>query len=353
LRQISLSKVIPGMILARSLLSSKGQILLVSGVTLTEEYIRKLQLLDLDTIFIKDEKYADINVPEYLAMETQQRALSILTATIQKIHKEGTFSIDPVSCIASDIVEELMDQKEVLIHLTGIATHDDCTLSHSLNCAIYSALLARAWGFTVSQIKVITCGALLHDIGKVGIDTQLLNKLDALTTEEIEIIKQHPALGFKMLTKKRLEISSLVAHMAWQHHERIDGSGYPRGLKGEEIFSYARLLSITDVYDAITAHRPYQEALMPEVAYNVICDGLGSSFDQEFGELFLSKIALFPPGTEVLLNTGELAIVVSVSGSAPKRPMLRLISDPEGIPYTPPKDISLIANPELSILRTK
>ena len=350
MKQISLTEVIPGMILARSILNSKGRVLLAARITLTEEYIHKLSILNVDTLFIKDEKYSDIIIPEYLSIETQQRALSILTATMEKIHKEGTFSVAAVSSVASDIVEELVAQADVIIHLTGIAIHDDYTLSHSLNCSIYTALLARSCGFTIPQIKVITCGALLHDIGKTEIDKQILNKPGSLTDEEFDIIKQHPGLGFNLLTKKRLELSSLIAHMAWQHHEKIDGSGYPRGLQGEQILSYARLLSITDVYEAITAHRPYRKAMKPEVAYNIILAGLGTSFDEEFGTIFLSKIALYPPGTELLLNTGERAIVITVPANDPQRPIIRLISYPDGTPYTPPKDINLVENPQILIV---
>jgi len=352
LKQINLAEVIPGMILARSILSSKGRVLLVAGITLTEEYIRKLEILNLDVLFIKDAKYADINIPEYLSLETQQRALSILTATMAKVNRNGTFSVDAVSSVASDIVEELVAQADVIIHLTGIAVYDDCTLSHSLNCSIYSALLARCSGFTIPQIKVITCGALLHDMGKIEIDKQILNKPGSLTDDEFAVMKQHPTLGFNLLTKKRLELSSLIAHMAWQHHEKIDGSGYPRGLQGDNILSYARLLSITDVYDAITAHRPYHQAMKPEVAYNVIRSGLGTFFDENFGKIFLSKIALYTPGTEVLLSTGEHAIVVYVPANNPQRPMVRLISYPDGTPYTPSKDISLVENPQISIVST-
>jgi len=350
LKQITFSEVIPGMILARSILSYKGRVLLAAGITLTPQYIRKLEILNLNTLFIKDAKYADISIPEYLSIETQQRALSILASTMDKVQKEGNFAVDEVTSVASDIVEELVTQAEVTIYLTGIAIYDDCTLAHSLNCSIYSALLARFCGFTIPQIKVITCGALLHDMGKIEIDKQILNKPGSLTDEEFTIIKQHPELGFNLLTKKRLELSSLIAHMAWQHHEKVDGSGYPRGLQGDNILNYARLLAITDVYEAITAHRPYREAMKPEVAYNVIQAGLGTSFDENYGRIFLSKIALYPPGTEVLLSTGERAIVISVPSYDPQRPMIRLISHPDGTPYIPLQDIKLIEHPQTLIV---
>jgi len=349
LRQIILSELLPGMILARSIINSKGQVLLVSGTILTDEYIRKLHLLKIDTLFISDGKYDDIIIPEYLSLETQQRALSILSSTMDRIERDGTFSVNEIFSVASDIVEELVSLPNVTIHLTGIATHDNYTLAHSLNCSIYAALLARFCGFTTSQLKVITCGALLHDMGKTEIDKDILNKPESLTEDEFNIIKDHPVRGFNLLTKKRLEISSLVAHMAWQHHEKVDGSGYPRGLQGEEILSYARLLAIIDVYEAITGHRPYRQAMSPEDAYDTILAGLGKAFDREFGQVFLSKIAFYGPGTEVTLNTGWKAVIVSLPPDSPQRPIIRLIAYPDGRPYTPPLTIKLTDYPDISI----
>lgn len=352
LRKIRLSEVRPGMILARSLLSRKGQVLLASGVKLTEEYLYKLRALHIKTLFIHDARYEDIIIPEYISLETQQRALAILSTTMERIHDKKTFEIDAICDIASDIVEELILQPSISIQLTGIATHDDYTLAHSLNCAIYTTLLARFCNFTVPQMKEITCGALLHDVGKIKVDKKIINKPDRLTEKEFGIIKEHPQSGFNLLVKKRWEISSLVAHMAWQHHEKFDGTGYPRGLQGEEILNYARLLTITDVYEAITGHRPYRKAMNLEEAYDIILSGLGTTFDKNFGEIFLSKMAMYSPGVEVTLSTGERAVVISVSENFPGKPLVRLLFYADGTPYMPPRDINLVDNPQISIINT-
>lgn len=352
LRQIRLTDVRPGMILARNLFNRKGHILLASGVMLTQEYLHKLRRLKVKNLFIQDPRYDDVNIPEYLPLEIQQRALSILNTTMEKIYDRETFAIDAISNVASDIVEELILLPSVSIQLTGIATHDNYTLDHSLNCAIYTALLARSCDFTVSQIKEITCGALLHDVGKMKVDKEIINKPGRLTEKEFNIIKQHPQSGFNLLVKKRWEISCLVAHMAWQHHEKVDGTGYPRGLQGEEILNYSRLLTITDVYEAITGCRPYRKAMNLEEAYHIIHSGLGTTFDEHFGEIFLSKMALYFPGMEITLNTGEKAVVVSLLDSSPRKPIIRLISYPDGTPYVPPIDINLADNPQLSIVST-
>ncbi len=353
MRQIYLSEAKPGMILARYIMNAGGQILLAPDAVLTEEYIRKLAMLGVTTIFVKDADFPDIATPEYLTVETKQRALSILDGTMKQLADGETFAPDAVDSIAADIVEELISHPNLIIHLSGIMIHDDDTLAHSLNCSIYAAILARLAGFGISQIKEITSGALLHDVGKIWIDKALLHKPGRLTAKEYTIVKMHPEKGFNALIARRWELSSLVAHMAWQHHERINGRGYPRRLQGDEILPYARLLAVTDVYEAITANRPYRRAMPPEAIYDVIHSGLGIDFDEEYCRLFLSKLAIYIPGMRVLLNSGETAIVVSLPPDTPQRPVVRLIAHPDGSPYLVPKDISLAKRPKLQIVSTK
>ncbi len=353
MRQISLAEAKPGMILARHIMSSNGNILLAPDITLTGEYIRKLAMLKVLTLFVKDPDHPDISTAEYISIQTQQRALSILDTTLKRIVRGETFAPDAVDGIAADIVEDLLSHSGLTIHLSGILTHDDDTLAHSLNCSIYSAILARLAGFSIPQIKEITSGALLHDVGKMWIDKAILNKPGPLTNKEFAIIKLHPEDGFKALIAKRWELSSLVAHMAWQHHERMNGLGYPRKLRGDEILSYARLLAITDVYEAITVNRPYRRAMDPEMIYDTMVTGLGTEFDVDFGQLFLSKLAIYIPGMRVNLSTGETAIVAAIPENTPRQPIVRLIAHPDGSPYTPPKEIALAEYPKIRILSTK
>lgn len=353
MRQIYLTDAKPGMVLDRHILNASGQILLAPGAVLTDEYIRKLASLDVVTIFVKDPDYPDIVTPEYLSIQTQQRALAILDTTMKQIARGETFAPDAVDSVAADIVEDILTQPFLIIHLSGIMTHDDDTLAHSLNCSIYAAILARLAGFTIPQIKEITAGALLHDIGKRWIDKAILNKPGRLTAREYAVVKMHPEKGFNALIAKRWELSSLVAHMAWQHHERINGLGYPRKLQGEEILPYARLLAVTDVYEAISANRPYRRAMAPEAIYDTIASGLGIDFDADYGRLFLSKLAIYFPGMRVTLNSGETAIVVSVPADTPQRPLVRLIAHPDGSPFRPPKDVNLARRHKLQILSTE
>ncbi len=353
MRQISLAEARPGMILARYIMSGAGRILLAPDIVLTEEYLRKLALLDVATIFVKDPDYPDIETPEYLSVQTQQRALAILDNTMKQISRGESFAPDAVDSVASDIVEDLLMQQNLTIHLSGIMTHDDDTLAHSLNCSIYSAILARIAGYSIPQIKEVASGALLHDVGKMFIEKTILNKPGRLTEEEYAAVKTHAEHGFKALISKRWELSSLVAHMAWQHHERVNGEGYPRKLHGSEILPYARILAITDVFEAINVNRPYRRAMPPDAIYDTIHSGLGSEFDADFGQLFLSKLAIYIAGMRVLLNTGETGIVAAVTEETPQRPRIRLIAHPDGSPFTPPIEINLADHPKIQILSTK
>ncbi|MDU2064959.1 MAG: HD-GYP domain-containing protein [Sporomusaceae bacterium] len=352
MRRIDIQEAKPGMVLARDIMTYTGMILLSRNVVLTQSYIAKLEAMQVSTLCVIDPLYEGIEETEYISIEMQQQALSILHQTMSDLKNKGTFSVKLLSNMASDLVEELLSQADISICLTGIFSHDDTTFSHSLNCAIYAILLGRFSDLTVPQLKELACGALLHDVGKNEISLDLLNKPEKLTEEEFELLKNHAQWGFNSLRKMRWELSSLSAHMAWQHHERIDGTGYPRGLKGDEILQYARILAIADVYDAITANRPYRRAMPPKQAYDIIYKGLGVHFDQALGQRFLSRVALYAPGTMVVLNTGQSALVVSVPFDAPSKPVIRIITDQEG-KVCSPHEISLKDTPLLKIMYCK
>lgn len=349
MRRIDIQAAIPGMTLARSLLSVTGKILLSEDVVLTQAYIEKLKNMGISSLLIVDPLYEGIEEPELISSKMQQQSLAVLHQTLTSLKNRGTFSVKLLSDMASDLVEELLSRPKVSICLTGILTHDDTTFSHSLNCSIYAVLLGQFAGLTLPQLKEIACGALLHDIGKNEISTELLNKPGQLTNEEFDELKKHAQIGFDILHKMRWDLSSLVAHMAWQHHEWINGSGYPRGIDDSAILQYARILAIADVYEAITADRPYRRAMSPKQAHDIIQQGLGAHFDKDLGKNFLSHIALYSPGTSVMLNTGQTALIVLVPPDHPSRPVIRILTDEGGAPCKP-YDVSLTDKPLLKIM---
>src|SRR5690606_17963818 len=138
----------------------------------------------------------------------------------------------------------------------------------------YSLAIGLKLGYSEAQLEGLGIGAILHDIGKVAIPLEILNKKGKLSEEEYTLVKEHTTNGFEILRKIE-ELPLLAAHCAYQHHERLDGSGYPRGLKGDDIHPYAKLLAVTDVFDALTTERSYRKAMLPHIALEVIFSGTG------------------------------------------------------------------------------
>jgi HD-GYP domain-containing protein (c-di-GMP phosphodiesterase class II) len=163
------------------------------------------------------------------------------------------------------------------------------------------------------KLRDLGVGALLHDIGKIEIDPEILNKSGRLLPEEAVEIKGHPIKGFEIL-RKNPDISLISAHCAYQHHERFDGSGYPRRLNGEQIHEFAHIVAIADVYDALTSDVSYRRAVPVYEAIAIILKASGTLFDENLVNYFIENIAIYPIGTVVRLNTNQIGVVVRAWG---------------------------------------
>ena len=185
-------------------------------------------------------------------------------------------------------------------------------------------------------------GLVLHDVGKLTIPHEILHKPGALTSREWEIMKTHPRAGRELLADA--PISPLALSIVLRHHERWNGTGYPDRLRGEEIHEMSRIAAVADVYDAVTSERVYAPAQPAHAGVRVIRDGSGTAFDPDVVEAFVRLVAPFPPGTEVQLDDGRRAIVVSVPTADLNRPLVRVVFG-SGAPY----EIDLLHTPELAI----
>jgi HD-GYP domain-containing protein (c-di-GMP phosphodiesterase class II) len=191
---------------------------------------------------------------------------------------------------------------------------------------------------------------MLHDIGKTQISMQVLLKPGALTAYEFEEMKRHTERGYYLL-KDEPNIPLLAAHCAYQHHERINGSGYPRGIRGNEIHEYAKWIGIVDSYDAMTNHRIYKDAMLPHQAVEALYSGSDILYDTSMLQLFRDKVAIYPIGLTVKLNTGQSAIVSDINSTCVHRPIIRVITDEEGLELKAPFDMDLTRH--LNVLISK
>ncbi|WP_054797854.1 HD-GYP domain-containing protein [Paenibacillus sp. tmac-D7] len=348
MRLLPISMVEPGMRLGKKIYNSDGLTLLAEQVELTQNLIRRLESHGIDYVYIDDPRTHDLVIRDVISDETRVRAIAEIRESFRRIGENqvkrkgvGHLQLGKTFRSLLDLIlQDLSCNKDAMIMLTNISVMDEYLYQHSLNVCIYSTMLGMADGYGQEELTTLGLGALLHDIGKTQIPSELLRKKEPLTDEEFSHIKRHTNFGFQFL-KDEPNIPLLAAHCAFQHHERLNGSGYPRGLKGDEIHEYARWIGLVDSYDAMTTHRVYRKAMLPHQAMEILFTGTGSLFDKPKIELFRDKIAIYPIGVTVTLNTGEKGVVVDLNAKVPHRPIVRLLEDEAGQMLDGSKEIDL------------
>ncbi|MGG3504602.1 HD-GYP domain-containing protein [Paenibacillus lautus] len=346
MRLIPINALRPGMVLGKRIYNSDGLILLAEGVELTTGLIRRLGTLELGYVYIEEPMTEDIVVPELLTEETRLHAIQSIRTSFKTLESQAALKGSflhlgkTFSGMMESIMDEISDHDEGMVLLTDMNTNDYNLYRHSLNVCLYSTVLGVSYGYNRQDVKVLGLGALLHDIGKTRISQELLNHPGRLSEEEFREVQKHTEIGFKIL-KDEPNIPLLSAHCALSHHERLDGSGYPRALKGSEIHEYAKWIAITDSYDAMTTQRVYKPALLPHQAVEVMYAGSGTLYEQSFLAMFRDRVAIYPPGITVKLHTGESGVVSKIHAHVPHRPVVRILTDAEGTPLTAPYELDL------------
>lgn len=355
---ISLSR--PGMKLAKKIYSDTGVVLLAEGVELTSSLIRRLGDCGISFLYIQDARTDDLVVPELLRDETQRHTIQTIREAFsvfseqQKKHKIGTYPYigRKMREVMQMIMDDLSENQDAMIMLMNLHTVDHYLYSHSLNVCIYSTLLGMAKGYNREQLVTLGLGAMLHDIGKTQISMQVLLKPGMLSDLEYDEMKRHAERGFYLL-KDEPNIPLLAAHCAYQHHERLNGSGYPRGIKGNEIHEFAKWIGIVDSYDAMTSRRVYRDAMLPHQAVEALYSGSNTLYETSMLELFRDKVVIYPIGLSVTLNTGESAIVVDINSSCVHRPIVRIITDEAGVDIKVPFEVDLSKNHSILIAKVE
>ena len=218
-------------------------------------------------------------------------------------------TIDTTSTLplVDEIGGSLSRHPAALLSVVRLKTHDDYTYLHSVAVCALMVSLARQLNLDDAQTRLAGTAGLLHDVGKAGVSLEILNKPGKLTSEEFEIMKQHPVLGEALLRKSGG--SDAVLDVALHHHEKINGSGYPHGLKGNAIAELARMAAICDVYDAVTSNRPYKAGWNPANAMSQMASWEGH-FDQKIFFAFVKAVGIYPVGSVVRLASGRVAVVI-------------------------------------------
>ena len=343
---IPIKKLKEGMITAQSIYNPLGASYLTKGVELSPKYIERLKKAGLDgvTVTSLDPKLKLAPPADIVQERTRISAIHNVATAFQNVEDHGTLDPKPLQDISETILLDIIEQQRNLVQLTDIRLHDTYTFAHSVNVAILSALLGVLQKLPKEDLLKLTLGGLLHDLGKITVPHEILTKPGHLSDDEWRLMQGHPDAGRQRL-KKMFPNDILLSTIALQHHEHIDGSGYPNHLQGEQIHRYARIVAIADVYDALTSVRPYKRAYTPSVAHRIMTTCSPGHFDLELLHLFFDNVAIYPVGTIVKTQIGY-AIVKEVEFGHTQTPIVRVFANHEGKLLTKIRDLDLEQMPK-------
>lgn len=311
-----------GDIIADDIWNDSG-VTLVAKDTIVNDFIKKkLASYGIRSVKIYQE-------PGNINKEFQRSYTDILLQTknvFQDIVAGKPLNSKSISKIADKIINSIQENDKIIKCLSYIQSTDEYTFRHSVNVAFYSMLIARWLQLDESKVKVAVESGLLHDVGKVRVPGEILNKKGKLTKEEFDIIKEHTILGYEIV-KDMKEIESDIKSAILLHHERVDGSGYPYHYNSEHVNIYARIVAIADVFDAMTSDRVYRGKATPFDVFEMFQSiGVGI-FDTHILNMFIAKLSAYLVGARVQLNSGKTGEIVFIPLQNISYPIIKVESD--------------------------
>ncbi len=387
--RVSVQRLRPGTLLARTLYDAKGNVLLRANVPLTEGYIESLVRRGFPAVYIRDRDTDDIDIPELVSQQvrveahaTVQQVFTVARQAIteaigakdkptggpgdspsEKGHKSKE-QFQQIEDIVKEILKELVSSN-MLSGIAEIRSYDDRTFSHSIEVAITAIMIGKRLYMPERDLVKLGSGCMLHDIGKLFIEQDIYKREDGLSAHEYRRLKGHTLLGYKFL-RSRNPHNVLANHVAFQHHERQDGKGYPRGLRGtntyrrrrsrdaeQYILPLAEIAAVADVYDMLSSDRPGKPSLTPQQIATIMREMSGTLLNAEIVQHFLSILPMFPVGIGVAVQNGFYrgyrGIVVHSNRRYPDRPIIRLLYD-EAHERVAPVELDLSHEADLQIV---
>lgn len=314
----------PGMVLADDVGSIRsGAILISKGTVLNKKSIKKIYDQGIRYVYIYDENDISSSLEENKLEIKYEILADKLDNVFTDIKIGKKIILTEINNEVDSLIDEIIDNDNILARIRELEEKDDYTFNHSLNVSMLATMLGKWMRYSQKQIKQLAIAGLFHDIGKLKINDNIINKPGKLTDEEFKKIKEHSIYGYNIL-KETVGISKNISLAVLQHHEREDGSGYPLGLKGNQIHEYAKIIAICDTYDAMTSNRVYKSKKSPFFAAEILRDEGFNILDPKMTRVFLDKIAGFYVGCTVLLSNGEEGDIVYIHPQAPTKAIVKL-----------------------------
>lgn len=251
---------------------------------------------------------------------------------MEEVKNKGTVDIQIAKSAVRDCMYSVLRTPDALMLTTQLKDKDRNSWHHSMNTCVYSISLARHLNLRDDEMLTLGLCGLLHDIGKTRIPQVILSKKTKLDADENEIMRSHTTLGHNIITSLPSGLSAVIAEVAHNHHERIDGKGYPRGLSGTQISPYTRIVTIANMYDSLTTDSTYEIGKTHFEAIDIMLSQSRTHLDETLLKAFIQCIGVFPTGSAVEMNTGEIGIVVEINQQKKLRPKIMLLSDKNKTP---------------------
>ncbi|MDL2252701.1 HD-GYP domain-containing protein [Ruminococcaceae bacterium OttesenSCG-928-I18] len=323
-----------GMTLAQDLFLSEDDAspFISRGIILNDYVIEKIKKRGFRNAYVENasgEKEERASTPQSLPVldpELRDEALDTLedmftTFSSEDVHEAAVQVVKRLDKVVDQMVDSILSERNALVNINDLKSYDDYTYHHSLSVAVLALSMGHRLGYNHKRLNELGMCAMMHDIGKTAIPVEIIRKTTRLDSNELNLIKTHSTAGYSYLTKANIGNEDI-----WQgvlgHHEKMDGTGYPYGLKGKDISEWSRIISVADVYDALTSNRPYRKPMEPAEAIEYIMGGSGSSFDFDMVQALVKKIDLYPVGSRVELSNGKFAEVVDNENQM--RPIIRI-----------------------------
>ncbi len=330
---------IVGKTAARTILAARGHNPLVrKGATISAPMVDALLRRGIEAIWIADDVFPEFEAREVVRHETRE----LIRRSVQEIfrrvastkgHRQAKESLEHrLADAVRKLVEEVSSNEDVVANIGRVRAWDNYTFEHSVQVATMSVVIGKRMLMTEDQLVRLGTGAILHDVGKVTVPQEILQKPGPLTSEEFEVIKTHARNGWDIVHQGFQNIMPTSSIVVLQHHERLDGSGYPQGLKGDDIYLFSKITAVADVLDAVRAERTYRANHRPADVLRIMLQDAGVKLDASAVQIALRHVALVSEGEIVRLTNGQVGMVTGLNAGEPLQPLVTVVGDDLDMP---------------------